>query len=69
MTPGERRRRFRKHRREDHCDPLMAEVKQKEEQLRAQPHPKIPGLSALDYVNWCYWQGYANPIRTQLDSL
>ena len=69
MTPGERRRRHRKHNREDFCNPLMAKVRQNKELLMSKPHPKIPGLTAYDYIDWCYWQGYSNPIQQQLDSL
>jgi hypothetical protein len=69
MTPGERRRRDRKYNREEYAQPVYLEAKQHAEHFKQQPHPKISGLTAWDYIEWCYWNGHSNPIKQQLESL
>ena len=70
MTPGERRRRFRKHAREDGWEHFK-ELPITRQQLEALPHPRIqsPDLSAWDYVSWCIDNGHTAPAFNYLRSL
>ena len=70
MKPGERRRRFRKHRREDGWEHFK-ELSITRQQLEALPHPRIqsPDLSAWDYVSWCIDQGHAASAFRYIESL
>ena len=70
MTPGERRRRFRKARREDGWEHLHEEFPGLKAQLLETPHPKFAGYgSAWDYVSWLIDRGHAHIAFTYLRSL
>ena len=69
MTPGERRRRFRKAAREDGWESFK-DLPITREQLEQLPHPKNRYLgSAWDYVRWCIDNGHTAPAFTYLHSL
>ena len=69
MTPGERRRRFRKHAREDGWESFREEFAHLKPLLLETPHPKRLTGTAWDYVQWCIDQGYAAAAFTYLRSL
>lgn len=68
MTPGQRRRQFRKAIREDAWESFR-EGPWTRQQLEALPHPKRSSGTAWDYVKWCIDNGYATPAFNYLRSL
>lgn len=70
MTPGERRRRFRKHRREDGWETFREEYAHLKSQLLETPHPKNKHMgTAWNYVEWCIDNGHTAPAFAYLRSL
>ena len=69
MTPGERRRRFRKAAREDGWEHLREEFPGIRQQLEQLPHPKRSYGTAWDYISWLIDNGHSGVAFTYLRSL